>query len=88
MGLSQWEFSMRSGINIGTLRNWEQGRNHPQIEIVARLIAALGPYAQPLLERLGIEVSLIQDAGLSDDRRLKGLKPKREGSDTEKVRVK
>lgn len=74
MGLSQWEFSMRSGINIGTLRNWEQGRNEPQIEIVARLIAALGPRAQPPLERLGVKASQIQISVLPGEQLRPGSK--------------
>lgn len=55
MGLSQWQFSVRSGISISTLRNWEQGRNEPPLELLARLIHALGPHAEPLLERLEIK---------------------------------
>lgn len=54
-GLSQWEFSVKAGISISTIQNWEQGRNEPQLEILGRLIRALGPQAKPLLERLGIE---------------------------------
>jgi len=87
MGLSQWEFSLRSGINIGTLRNWEQARNQPQIEIFARLICALGPRSRPLLERLGIATTATTDAMPSNQRSVKPIKPRREGGNIEKVRV-
>lgn len=30
LGLSQSQFSRLMGIRIGTLRNWEQGRRHPE----------------------------------------------------------
>ncbi|HRC86832.1 MAG TPA: helix-turn-helix domain-containing protein [Thermoanaerobaculia bacterium] len=44
VGLTQADFSRALGISIHTLRNWEQGRRHPEGPAVALLrIAARHP---------------------------------------------
>lgn len=43
--LSQPQLAERSGINVSSIRNLEQGRRQPSWEMVQKLIAALGvPY--------------------------------------------
>jgi DNA-binding transcriptional regulator YiaG len=44
VGLSQVEFAGALGISVSTLRNWEQGRRHPEGPAIALLrIAARHP---------------------------------------------
>ncbi len=44
VGLTQAEFSRALGISVHTLRNWEQGRRHPEGAAIALLrIAARHP---------------------------------------------
>ena len=44
IGLSQAEFARAVGISVHTLRNWEQGRRHPEGPAIALLrIAARHP---------------------------------------------
>lgn len=44
-GLSQPGLAERSGINVSSIRNLEQGRRQPSWEMVQRLVGALGvPY--------------------------------------------
>ncbi len=44
VGLSQTEFARAVGISVHTLRNWEQGRRHPEGPAIALLrIAARHP---------------------------------------------
>lgn len=44
VGLSQTEFARAIGISVSTLRNWEQGRRHPEGPAIALLrIAARHP---------------------------------------------
>jgi putative transcriptional regulator len=44
VGLTQVEFASALGISVATLRNWEQGRRHPEGPAVALLrIAARHP---------------------------------------------
>jgi putative transcriptional regulator len=44
VGLSQSEFAKAMGISVHTLRNWEQGRRHPEGPAIALLrIAARHP---------------------------------------------
>ncbi|MBM4111750.1 MAG: helix-turn-helix domain-containing protein [Phycisphaerae bacterium] len=44
VGLSQVEFAGALGISVATLRNWEQGRRHPEGPAIALLrIAARHP---------------------------------------------
>ena len=41
VGLSQTEFAKALGISVATLRNWEQGRRHPEGPAVALLRIAV-----------------------------------------------
>jgi transcriptional regulator with XRE-family HTH domain len=41
-GLSQSELALRSGMSLDSLRNWEQGRTLPKIDVAMRLAHALG----------------------------------------------
>jgi putative transcriptional regulator len=44
VGLTQVQFALAMGINVHTLRNWEQGRRHPEGPAIALLrIAARHP---------------------------------------------
>ena len=44
VGLSQAQFARAVGISVHTLRNWEQGRRHPEGPAIALLrIAARHP---------------------------------------------
>ncbi len=44
VGLSQTKFARAMGISVHTLRNWEQGRRHPDGPAIALLrIAARHP---------------------------------------------
>ncbi|MCC6521597.1 MAG: helix-turn-helix domain-containing protein [Polyangiaceae bacterium] len=44
VGLSQVQFALAMGISVSTLRNWEQGRRHPEGPAIALLrIAARHP---------------------------------------------
>ena len=44
VGLTQTQFALAMGISVHTLRNWEQGRRHPEGPAVALLrIAARHP---------------------------------------------
>src|ERR1700712_3695997 len=44
VGLTQVEFALAMGISVHTLRNWEQGRRHPEGPAMALLrIAARHP---------------------------------------------
>jgi DNA-binding transcriptional regulator YiaG len=44
VGLTQAQFAQAAGISIHTLRNWEQGRRHPEGPAIALLrIAARHP---------------------------------------------
>jgi putative transcriptional regulator len=44
VGLSQVQFAQAIGISVHTLRNWEQGRRHPEGPAIALLrIAARHP---------------------------------------------
>lgn len=44
VGLTQVQFALAMGISVHTLRNWEQGRRHPEGPAVALLrIAARHP---------------------------------------------
>jgi DNA-binding transcriptional regulator YiaG len=53
MGMSQTEFAASLGINLGTLRNWEQGRRNPEGPAIALLrLAARHP--RLLLESLSL----------------------------------
>jgi DNA-binding transcriptional regulator YiaG len=52
VGLSQAQFACAAGISVSTLRNWEQGRRHPQGPAIALLrIAARHP--RTIRENLG-----------------------------------
>lgn len=42
LGLTQAEFSERTGLKGGALANYETGRNRPDLDAVASLIQALG----------------------------------------------
>jgi transcriptional regulator with XRE-family HTH domain len=42
LGVGQRELSEASGIPIGTLRNWEQGRRMPRLDTAAAVAKALG----------------------------------------------
>ncbi len=50
LGLSQSEFAMRFGLELDTLRNWEQGRDEP------------GPAARVLLKVIELHPSAVTDA--------------------------
>jgi len=53
LGLSQSEFALLIGVSVATLRNWEQGRRHPEGPARALLrIAATHPKA--VLEALSV----------------------------------
>src|SRR5881227_1944586 len=44
VGLTQTQFALAMGISVHTLRNWEQGRRHPEGPAIALLrIAARHP---------------------------------------------
>jgi DNA-binding XRE family transcriptional regulator len=44
VGLTQGQFALAMGISVHTLRNWEQGRRHPEGPAIALLrIAARHP---------------------------------------------
>lgn len=44
VGLTQMQFALAMGISVYTLRNWEQGRRHPEGPAIALLrIAARHP---------------------------------------------
>jgi putative transcriptional regulator len=44
VGLTQTQFAHAIGISVHTLRNWEQGRRHPEVPAIALLrIAARHP---------------------------------------------
>jgi putative transcriptional regulator len=44
VGLTQMQFALAMGISVHTLRNWEQGRRHPEGPAIALLrIAARHP---------------------------------------------
>lgn len=44
-GWSQPQLAERSGINVASIRNLEQGRRQPSWEMVQKLVGALGvPY--------------------------------------------
>lgn len=44
VGLTQLQFALAMGISVHTLRNWEQGRRHPEGPAIALLrIAARHP---------------------------------------------
>lgn len=58
-GLSQWNFAIKHGINISTVRDWEQGLSLPAFEMLSVLIRALGEDADELLEKLGWPVEAI-----------------------------
>lgn len=46
LGKSQSEFAFMIGVSVGTLRNWEQGRRHPDGPARALLtVAASNPQA-------------------------------------------
>lgn len=40
LGLSQDEFALRFGFDVATIRNWEQGRDHPDdtVRVLLRVI--------------------------------------------------
>ena len=42
LGIGQRELSEASGVPIGTLRNWEQGRRMPRLDTAAAVARALG----------------------------------------------
>jgi transcriptional regulator with XRE-family HTH domain len=41
-GMSQSQLSKMTGIPIGTLRNWEQGRRMPLLDTAGRVARAIG----------------------------------------------
>jgi putative transcriptional regulator len=44
LGQTQEEFSLMIGVSVFTLRNWEQGRRHPEGPALALLrVAAMNP---------------------------------------------
>jgi putative transcriptional regulator len=51
--LSQPEFSARFGFNLGTLRQWEQGRRRP--DSAARVLLAVIAYAPEIVDRAKLE---------------------------------
>jgi putative transcriptional regulator len=54
VGLTQAQFAQAMGISVHTLRNWEQGRRHPEGPAIALLrIAARHP--RIIRENLAIE---------------------------------
>jgi transcriptional regulator with XRE-family HTH domain len=53
-GLSQSQLAGKSGVPIGTLRNWEQDRRVPLLDTAARVAQALG-VTLDLLAGLGPE---------------------------------
>jgi transcriptional regulator with XRE-family HTH domain len=53
-GLSQSKLAGKSGVPIGTLRNWEQDRRVPLLDTAARVAQALG-VTLDLLAGLGPE---------------------------------
>jgi transcriptional regulator with XRE-family HTH domain len=55
MGVGQRELSEASGIPIGTLRNWEQGRRMPRLDTAAPVAKALGV-------SLDVLAGLVEDA--------------------------
>jgi DNA-binding XRE family transcriptional regulator len=50
VGLSQLELAERTGLPIGSIRNWEQGRTSPRMDAVYVLAQALGTSMENLID--------------------------------------
>jgi putative transcriptional regulator len=71
-GLSQAKFAALMGISVGTLRNWEQGRRHPEgsARVLLRVVAR---HPEAVLDVVG------QDPVLKRERKSQALRAAAEG---------
>ena len=52
-GISQAELASRAGVSLDSLRNWEQGRVLPRVDVAATLAAVLGVSLDALVDNDG-----------------------------------
>lgn len=74
VGISQSELAARSGVSLDSLRNWEQDRTIPRIDVATRLARALGVS----LDRLAVEA---EPAAPPEPKRGRPAKPSPEAGD-------
>jgi putative transcriptional regulator len=53
LGLSQADFAAAFGVSLGTVRNWEQGRRHPEGPARA-LLVVIDKAPKAVMEALGV----------------------------------
>ena len=53
LGLSQADFAAAFGVSLGTVRNWEQGRRHPEGPARA-LLVVIAKEPETVMEALGV----------------------------------
>src|SRR5690242_17808758 len=53
LGLSQQDFAAAFGVSLGTVRNWEQGRRHPEGPARA-LLVVISKAPKTVMEALGV----------------------------------
>ena len=53
LGLSQEDFAAAFGVSLGTVRNWEQGRRHPEGPARA-LLVLIDKAPKMVMEALGV----------------------------------
>ena len=54
LGLSQNQFAVKFGINVSTLRAWEQGINEPDLASLATLLRIAGRQSVLILRAMGL----------------------------------
>jgi putative transcriptional regulator len=53
LGLSQHDFAAAFGVSVGTIRNWEQGRRHPEGPARA-LLVVIDKAPKAVMSALGV----------------------------------
>src|SRR5258708_17781541 len=53
LGLSQTDFAAAFGVSLGTVRNWEQGRRHPEGPARA-LLVVIAKAPKTVMDALGV----------------------------------